>query len=104
MSEIVIRAPGREAPGYLRRMRRAMELQERQRTEGPSAGLLDELIDFVLAEATVAAPAGVDVREALLVDGMKQLGLDEKRLAELAALMRVLSGQYDQAARAAASM
>ena len=66
MSEIVIRAPGREAPGYLRRMRRAMELQERQRTEGPSAGLLDELIDFVLAEATVAAPAGVDVREALL--------------------------------------
>lgn len=45
-----------------------------------------------------------DVREALLVDGMKQLGLDEKRLSELAALMRVLSGQYDQAARAAASM
>lgn len=45
-----------------------------------------------------------DVREALLVKGMKQLGLDEKRLSELAALMRVLSGQYDQAARAAASM
>lgn len=45
-----------------------------------------------------------EVREALLVKGMKQLGLDEKRLSELAALMRVLSGQYDQAARAAASM
>lgn len=66
MSEITIKAPGREAPGYLRRMRRAMTLQERQRTEGPSAGLLDELIDFVLAEAEVSAPAGVDVREALL--------------------------------------
>ncbi|MCC2096687.1 MAG: winged helix DNA-binding protein [Hyphomicrobiales bacterium] len=45
-----------------------------------------------------------EVREALLVSGMKQLGLDEKRLSELAALMRVLSGQYDQAARAAASI
>lgn len=66
MSEITIKAPGRDAPGYLRRMRRAMALQERQRTEGPSAALLDELIDFVLAEAEVSAPAGVDVREALL--------------------------------------
>ena len=66
MSEITIKAPGREAPGYLRRMRRAMTLQERQRTEGPSAGLLDEMLDFVLEEAEVSAPAGVDVREALL--------------------------------------
>ena len=66
MSEITIKTPGREAPGYLRRLRRAMTLQERQRTEGPSAGLLDEMLDFVLEEAEVSAPAGVDVREALL--------------------------------------
>jgi predicted MarR family transcription regulator len=31
-------------------------------------------------------------------------GLDPKRLSEIAAAMRSLSGQYDQAARAAASL
>jgi hypothetical protein len=63
--EVVIRAPGREAPGYLRRMRRALELQERAAGR-MSLGLLDEMVAFVLAEAEVSAPAGVDVREALL--------------------------------------
>ena len=45
-----------------------------------------------------------EVRESLLVGGMKALGVDEARLSELAALMRMLSGQYDQASRAAASL
>ncbi len=45
-----------------------------------------------------------DVREKLLVASMKSLGLDEQRMSEMAALTRVLSGQYDQASRAAASM
>lgn len=42
------------------------------------------------------------VREALLVDSMKRLDLDEKALSGIAAVMRTISGQYDQAARSAA--
>lgn len=44
------------------------------------------------------------LREKLLVESTKSLGLDEARMSEIAALMRVMSGQYDQASRAAASM
>jgi predicted MarR family transcription regulator len=56
-------------------------------------------------------PAGADVcrryrevREALLVDSVKRLNVAGPELSEIAALMRALSGQYDQAARAASSM
>jgi len=45
-----------------------------------------------------------DLREKLLIESVSSLGLDEKRISEIATLMRVLSGQYDQASRAAASM
>jgi predicted MarR family transcription regulator len=45
-----------------------------------------------------------EVREKLLVSTMKTLGLDEARMSELAAMTRMLSGQYDQASRAAASL
>ena len=45
-----------------------------------------------------------DLREKLLIESVSSLGLDEGRISEIAALMRVLSGQYDQASRAAASM
>jgi predicted MarR family transcription regulator len=44
------------------------------------------------------------IREALLVEPVKSTGTDERRLSEIAGLMRALSGHYDQAARAAASM
>ena len=44
------------------------------------------------------------VREALLVKSVKSAGLDEQQLSEIAGLMRALSGHYDQAARAAASL
>ena len=44
------------------------------------------------------------IREALLVAPVKGAGSDERRLSEVAALMRALSGHYDQAARAAASL
>lgn len=44
------------------------------------------------------------LREKLLVESTLSLGLDESRISEIAALMRVMSGQYDQAMRAAASM
>ncbi len=64
------------------------------------------------SEKTISlTPKGEDVvkryrkvREALLVSSVKSAGLDEKRLSEIAALMRALSGHYDQAARAAASL
>ncbi|MDZ5698149.1 MULTISPECIES: winged helix DNA-binding protein [Phyllobacteriaceae] len=42
------------------------------------------------------------VREALLVDSIKRLKLDEEALSNIAATMRTISGQYDQAARSAA--
>ena len=45
-----------------------------------------------------------DIREALLVAPVKGAGADETKLSEIAGLMRALSGHYDQAARAAASL
>jgi len=62
--EVVIRAPGRDKPGYLRRLRKAMELRERTRGQMSLADM-DEMIEFVLTEAEVTAPPGADVREAL---------------------------------------
>lgn len=44
------------------------------------------------------------LREALLAQPMKALGLDEGELSRLAATLRLVSGHYDQAARAAAAM
>ncbi len=45
-----------------------------------------------------------EVREALLVDGVRTLGFEEEQVSQISALMRALSGQYDQAARSAASL
>jgi len=44
------------------------------------------------------------IRETLLVEPVKSTGTDERRVSEIAGLMRALSGHYDQAARAAASI
>jgi len=44
------------------------------------------------------------LRERLLVAPVKSSGSDQQRLSEVAALMRAMSGHYDQAARAAASL
>ncbi|WP_131115591.1 winged helix DNA-binding protein [Lichenihabitans psoromatis] len=44
------------------------------------------------------------IREALLVRSIAAMGLDQPALSKIAAQMRVLSGHYDQAARAAASL
>lgn len=63
--EVVIRAPGRDKPGYLRRLRKAMELQERTRGRLQVAADVDDLVAFVLAEAEITAPPGTDVTEAL---------------------------------------
>lgn len=45
-----------------------------------------------------------EIREAVLIDALKAIGLDENELSRIAAVLRVLSGHYDQAARAAASL
>lgn len=45
-----------------------------------------------------------EMREGLLVRAVQQLGFDPKDLSRLAALLRALSGSYDQAARSAATM
>ena len=45
-----------------------------------------------------------EIRDALLVKPVGATGLDRERLSELAAMLRALSGHYDQAARAAASL
>ncbi|MBL8588498.1 MAG: winged helix DNA-binding protein [Methylobacteriaceae bacterium] len=62
-------------------------------------------------KAAATTPAGVaacrryfEVREELLVKAVRGTGLDPRRLSEFAASMRTLSGHYDQAARAAASL
>ena len=44
------------------------------------------------------------LREALLVAPVKGTGADERKLSDVAGLMRALSGHYDQAARSAASL
>lgn len=45
-----------------------------------------------------------EVREALLVQAARQLGHHPADLSRIAAVLRALSGAYDQAARAAASL
>ena len=45
-----------------------------------------------------------EIREALLVESIRTLGLDQKEISQAAQLLRILSGQYDQAARSAASL
>jgi predicted MarR family transcription regulator len=44
------------------------------------------------------------IREALLVQSIKGIGLDPAATSGVAATLRALSGHYDQAARAAASL
>lgn len=45
-----------------------------------------------------------ELREHLLLSTIQRLGFDREEMSRLAALLRALSGSYDQAARAAAAM
>jgi predicted MarR family transcription regulator len=58
----------------------------------------------VTEEGAAACQRYREVREALLVSSIKGLKFDEAEMSGIAALMRALSGQYDQAARGAASL
>lgn len=61
-----------------------------------------------LVSATKAGNEACDryhlVRERLLARPVKATGLPDQMLSEMASLLRALSGHYDQAARAAASL
>ena len=64
MSEIVIKPPSASKPGYLRRRKAAMQIQNRLANGDDTA--VDAMVDFVLANATVTGPEGVDLREAIM--------------------------------------
>lgn len=42
-----------------------------------------------------------DIRERLLLETIGELGIEPEQLGKLSAILRLMSGQYDQAARAA---
>ncbi len=44
-----------------------------------------------------------EVREQLLLQAVAELGIDPDQMSRMAALLRLMSGHYDQAARAAAA-
>ncbi|MBK1622397.1 winged helix DNA-binding protein [Afifella marina] len=58
----------------------------------------------VTSEGEAACLRYRKIRETLLVEAVKSLGLDETEMSRLAALLRALSGHYDQAARSAVSL
>ena len=58
----------------------------------------------ITAAGENASRAYRSIREGLLVSSVAETGLDPTEMSRLAALLRALSGQYDQAARAAAAM
>jgi len=64
MAKVVLERPGPEAPGYLRRSRRLLEIQERLSKEA-SLAALDELIGFLLDFVTEPVERG-QAREMLL--------------------------------------
>jgi len=45
-----------------------------------------------------------EVREALLISSIQAMGVEEEDISRIAGMLRALSGQYDQAARGAASL
>jgi predicted MarR family transcription regulator len=58
----------------------------------------------VTKEGAAACARYREVREGLLIATLTELKFDEEQLSGVASLMRALSGQYDQGARAAASL
>lgn len=58
----------------------------------------------ITAEGDRACQRYHEIREELLVSGIRALGFDATELSRAAQLLRALSGHYDQAARGAASL
>jgi predicted MarR family transcription regulator len=78
------------------------KLEKLKLIKGGKAG--KEKVVTVTAAGQQACERYRGVREVLLVPAVISTGLDPKRLSAFAAELRALSGQYDQAARAAASL
>ena len=55
-------------------------------------------------EGSSACQRYKQVREGLLISSVKSMGVEEQDISKVAAMLRALSGQYDQAARGAASL
>lgn len=63
--EIKIVPPGRDKPGFLRRMCQSFELQQLLNAGDPTA--VDEMIDAIVANAErIEVPDGIDIRDAIL--------------------------------------
>ncbi len=58
----------------------------------------------ITARGSEACTRYRDVREALLISSVGALHIDPEAVSKVASTMHALSGQYDQAARAAASL
>ena len=58
----------------------------------------------ITRQGAQACQAYQRIREALLVESVRALGLDRAEMSKAARLLRAVSGQYDQAARSAASL
>ncbi|SFP97544.1 winged helix DNA-binding protein [Tranquillimonas alkanivorans] len=78
------------------------KLQERGLTETGRKG--KEKTVAVTEAGAALCRRYAEIREALLVETAAAAGFDRADMSRLAALMRALSGSYDQAARAAASL
>ena len=63
-----------------------------------------EMFYYTTPEGQEACAAYRDVRERCLISAFKSLDREETEIREQAALLRLLSGVYDQAARAASSL
>lgn len=65
LPQLRFRAPGKDAPGYLRRQRQALEFSEKlKQTENISAQTIDDLVAFFLPFVTVPTSRD-EAREAL---------------------------------------
>ena len=58
----------------------------------------------ITAAGTALCTRYGEVREALVVQATRQAGIDPAELSRLSGLLRLVSGAYDQAARAAAAL
>lgn len=61
---ISIKPPAANKPGYLRRRKQAMQINKKL-VAGDDAAI-DEMVEFVLTNATVTVLDGIDPREAIM--------------------------------------
>ena len=78
------------------------KLAERKLIEQGRKGK-EKTVSITAAGAELCLKYG-KVREALLIRSLEATGIDPSEVSRLAALLRAMSGGYDQAARAAASL